>query len=111
MQERLRRVVVELEPATLLHVNGTCWRSDTPPPRMAGALAATVRAACDFLGCAPTRKSVVERVVDGYPDLEPRLSPIVRSRSRDDRLRAMQPLLAAMLVAHAASVAHLMKHG
>jgi hypothetical protein len=99
------------QPATLLHVNGTEWRVETAPLSAGSALAITVRAACEFLGCAPTRNSVIARLLDAYPELEPRLRLVAQSRRRDDRVRAAQPLLAALIVAHAASVAHLVKHG
>lgn len=110
--DRTRDNIASLfEPRTLVHVNGTCWRMERPASTAEGAVASTVRAACDFLGIEPTRFAIVERLLDAYSDLEPRLLPLQRATVRTDCVRAAQPLLAALIVAHACSVAHLIQHG
>lgn len=104
-------VAALFEPRTLVHVNGTCWRMDHPMATPKGALAMTVLAACGFLGIEPTRFAIIERLLDAYPELEARLLPLQRATVRTDRVRAAQPLLAALIVAHACSVAHLVEYG
>lgn len=109
---RTRRNLVALfEPRTLIHVNGTRWTIQAPPLTPNGVLAITVRAACEFIGIEPTRFAIAQRLLDAYPEQEPWLLPVARAIIRTDRVRAAQPLLATMIVAHAASVAHLLKHG
>jgi hypothetical protein len=110
--ERTRTNIVALfEPRSLAHVNGTCWGMDRPKSTPHGVLALTLRAACEFLGIEPTRFAIIERLLDAYPELEPRLLPLQRATVRTDRVRAALPLLAALIIAHASSVAHLVEHG
>lgn len=108
---RLRAAALaQFQPVTLVYTNGTHWRFQRPPFTPGNVAATTVRAACAFLGCTPTPSGVVARLLDAYPELEPRLRPVAQARWRTDRVRAAQPLLAALIVAHAVSVAHLMQH-
>jgi hypothetical protein len=103
-------IVALFEPLAVVHVNGTCWHVEHAPTTR-GDLSITVRCACTFLGIEPTRYAIVERLLDVYPELAPRLLPLQRANIRTDRVRAAQPLLAALIVAHACSVAHLVQHG
>lgn len=102
-------------PRAVLVTHATRWRC---APRTSSSrqfvcpiVAISVAAACELLECAPTVQAAVARITDGYPELERRFAPLTRAIGRSDAVRNTQPLLAALMVAHAASVAHLMKHG
>src|SRR5690606_42031268 len=94
-----------------VYVNGTASRPEARPPAPGGAVGLTVKSAGDWLAIEPSRVPVVKRLIDVHPEMEPRLRLVVRSTMRTDRVRAAQPLLAALIVAHAASVAHLVRYG
>ena len=102
-------------PRAVFLTHATRWQAIPQPAEIAQVAcpvtAIPVTAACEFLECGATVQDATQRVIDAYPQLERRLAPVLEARGRSDTVRNAQPLVAAMIVAHAVSVAHLMKHG
>jgi hypothetical protein len=111
LERTCSNIIALFEPRTLAHVNGTCWQTERPIVKINGVFALTVRAACECLGIELSRFAIIERLLDAYPELGPRLLPLQHARVRTDGVRSAQPLVAALIVAHACSVAHLLERG
>ena len=115
---RVDRVLSWFQPRTILVAHGARWHVTRSLRDVAQALPNTeqfepisLNHVCDVLGCAPTLAGVAERVMDMYPETEPRFANFLTSPRRTDRTRRARPLLSAYALAHAASFAHLVKFG
>lgn len=112
---RLQRLASE--PQRVLVTHATLWHRAPSATDVAGLHVETecqfisVEDACRTLESEPTPSAIAERLIDAYPELSGRLERFLQAPGRTDRIRYAQPLLAALTVAHAASVEHLMKHG
>jgi len=119
LERRILRVVEKFDPETILVTHGSRWRLDARV-RTSFRVAAhklglriaffDLEEACRILGCERRLRAAAERVVDSHPDLERRLRPVLASPT-SPAVRDRRPLLSALAVAHAASVAHLIKFG
>lgn len=65
----------------------------------------------EIIGCDQTHPAIAERLIDAYPEVGKHLAPLSLRRTRTDAVRDARPLLSALAIAHAASVAHIMKFG
>lgn len=107
-----------LEPRSVLITHGSRLRSRGVPcdlPR--GILPADARTetlhlgdACAILGCIPMVTAIAARLIDMYPEQTARFRCFA-SGAQSDRARTARPLLSALAVGHAVSVAHLIKFG
>jgi hypothetical protein len=112
--------VQHFQPKSLLVTHGARWRFGTSPRQRIKVVARELGVRLDFvdleqarciLGCARQLRAVAERIVDSYPERAPLVRPFLSASTGAANARARRPTLSAMTVAHAASVAHLIKFG
>ena len=115
----VERACASLQPRTILVTHGArfsalapVWRAAPRHTLPAGVQRETLRLedACTILGCDARLPAIAARLLDMYPEQAARLR-CFGANPRSDRARASRPLLSAFAVAHAASIAHLIKFG
>lgn len=120
VEARVLEAVAKFDPETVLVTHGTQWSVDEATKKACLDSAMNLRLevafldlgeACDLIGCDRRLHSAAERVTDWFPRFARRLRPALAGRPDRGALRDIRPLLSALTVAHAASVAHVIKFG
>lgn len=120
IRKRLEWAMQWFEPQSLLVVPGHLWRLGNGAAAEcrsiarafgSGATVFDLSEVCERLDCEKSLRSVAERLVDCFPELERRLAPALQDEPRSDRLRNVRPLLSALAAAHLASVEHIVRFG
>ncbi len=115
LQQELERLSTRISPRNLLVMDATRWTGS-------GAVASLVplefrerirpaymplEDACAILGCERTLVALAKRLTEAYPEFAPRFECFAKPHLHRDRVRRTRPLLSALAVAHAASIAQL----
>jgi len=120
-RKRLLRAIAYYRPRTVLLAHGTRWTLTPVDIRAARRVSAgisdatvevvTVGDACKVIGCDDSLRAVTLRLCDMYPALEPKLRQFLSGSQRPVDVRDTRPMLSALAVAYAASVAHVVRFG
>ena len=119
LKRRIVQAVGRFEPRTILVTHGARWELGREVRRRirssAHALGLCVDLldlddACKMLGVASLR-AAAERIADSYPERTRFVRPFLSPSAKESNARDRRPTLSAMTVAHAVSVAHLIKFG
>ena len=118
IERRILHATLWFKPAILLVTHGSRWGVESASRSriryILRRIPVSVRfmgleEACSILGCHRSLKAIAERLLDVHPELEPRIRHALNAQSSN--ARDIRPLLSALAVAHAVSVAHISKFG